>query len=76
MWLIPFEYQIILSKTFFDSNSISKLEENLFYGFSTNFNIYKNYNFIIDYKNCFYDIDFDGIIDEHLYFMTKIKIKF
>ena len=73
---IPTEYQIVISKTFFESNSISKLEENLFYGLTANLNIYKNYSLIIDYKNCFYDVDFDGVIDEHLYFMSKIKIKF
>ena len=73
---IPTEYKIVLSKIFFESSRISKLEENLFYGLTANLNIYKNYNLIIDYKNCFYDIDYDGIIDEHLYFMTKIKIKF
>ena len=73
---IPIKYQITLSKTFFETNSLSVLEENLFYGFTTNFNFYKNCNLIVDYKNFFYDMDYDGIIDEHLYIMTKIKIKF
>ena len=64
----------IASKTFFDESDIFKIDENLIYGMNLDFNIYKSLHFILEYKNIFYDHDYDGNIDKNPYLNTLIKI--
>ena len=64
----------IVSKTFFIDKDILKIDENLIYGLNFDFNIYKGLHFVLEYKNTFYDNNYDGNIDKNPYLNSLIKI--
>ncbi|MDC0145463.1 hypothetical protein OAI93_02575 [bacterium] len=73
---IPSELNFLISKAFFESSTISLLEENLMYGLTLKLNIYRNLFISAEFKDVFYDKDFDGDIDKISYINTGLKLKF
>jgi len=72
----PSKFTFFLSKTFSENSTFSLLEENLIYGLTLNLNIYKNLFISTEWKDVFYDIDFDGDIDKNSYINAGLKLKF
>jgi len=66
---------LFFSKSFFSNSNFSSLDENLIYGFKIKLNIYKNLYIISDFKNIFYDNNFDGEVDKISYINMGFKIK-
>ena len=76
MFSIPSELNFLISKTFFETSTVSSLEENLMYGLTLKLNIYKNLFISAEFKDVFYDKDFDGDVDKISYINTGLKLKF
>jgi len=72
----PSQLNFLISKSFFETSTISLLEENLMYGLTLKLNIYKNLFISLEFKDVFYDKDFDGDIDNISYINTGLKLKF
>jgi len=73
---VPSELNFLISKTFFETSTLSSLEENLMYGLTLKLNIYRNLFISAEFKDVFYDKDFDGDIDKISYINTGLKLKF
>tara|TARA_B100000579_G_C22600833_1_gene742601 strand:- start:225 stop:866 length:642 start_codon:yes stop_codon:yes gene_type:complete len=76
LFSFPYQLNLFLSKTFFESSNFNSLDENLMYGLSFKLNIYKNLFFLTELRNTYYDQDIDGEIDRISYINTGLKIKF
>ena len=76
LFSFPIEFNLFFNKSFFESSSLSSLEENLMYGLKFKINIYENLFFSTELKDVFYDRDFDGQIDKISYINTGFKLKF
>ena len=76
LFSFPYQLNLFLSKTFFESSNLNSLDENLMYGLSLNLNIYKKLFFLTELRNTYYDQNIDGKIDRILYINTGLKIKF
>lgn len=76
LFSFPSQLNFLISKTFFETSTISLLEENLMYGLSLKLNIYKNLFISAEFKDVFYDKDFDGDMDKISYINTGLKLKF
>ena len=76
LFSFPYQLNLFLSKTFFESSNLNSLDENLMYGLSLKLNIYKNLFFLTEFRNTYYDQNIDGKIDRISYINTGLKIKF
>ncbi len=76
LFSFPGELNFLISKTFFETSTASLLEENLMYGLTLKLNVYKNLFISAEFKDVFYDKDFDGDIDKISYINTGLKLKF
>ena len=76
LFSFPSEFNFFISKTFFESSTFSSLEENLMYGLMLQLNIYKNLFISAEWKDVFYDKNFDGDVDKISYINTGLKLKF
>ena len=76
LFSFPTNLTFFISKTFFETSTFYSLDENLIYGLNFNFNIYKNLFISTDWKDVFYDNDFNGEIDKVSYINTTLKLKF